>query len=354
MTDLKVGLIGFGLAGSVFHAPLIDATPGLALAAVVTSNPERAGQARHRYPGIRVYNQPGELWDGAKDLDLVVIASPNRSHRPLALAALEAGLPVVVDKPLAESPEAAREVVAEARRRGLPLTVFHNRRWDGDFLTLQRLRAENALGEIRRFESRFERWRPQPKPGWRHQGAPEDAGGVLYDLGSHLIDQALLLFGPVTHVYAELDRRYPGAAVDDDSFLALTHASGVRSHLWMSSVAAQSGPRLRALASDAAFVSYGLDGQEAALRDGSRPDLADWASRSAGGEGWLTMGERQERVRPEPGNYAGFYGAVEAALGKGEAMPVDPLDAVAGLEVIAAAQVSAAEKRVVAIPDLRT
>src|SRR5690606_12242015 len=138
-----------------------------------------------------------------------------------------------------------RRLVQEARHRERLLTVFHNRRWDGDFLTLRGLLADGALGEPYRFESRFDRWRPTPKPGWRELGAPEEAGGLLYDLGSHLIDQALVLFGPVSHVYAELDRRRPGVEVDDDAFVALTHASGTRSHLFMSVLAAQPGPRFR-------------------------------------------------------------------------------------------------------------
>lgn len=345
--ELKVGLIGFGLAGSVFHGPLIDACPGLALTAIVTSNPERSRLALAQYPGVRVYERPGLLWESAGELDLVVIASPNRTHMPLALAALEAGLPVVVDKPLAASPADARVLVAEACRRQRLLTVFHNRRWDSDFLTLSRLLRENALGEPKRFESRFERWRPEPKPGWRQQGAPENAGGVLYDLGSHLIDQALVLFGPVDSVYAELDQRYPGAEVDDDSFVALTHTSGMRSHLWMSSVAAHAGPRMRLLGSEGAFVSLGLDGQENALREGSRPDLPDWPEASRGGKGWIVVGAEERSLEAETGAYLRFYEAVTDALHNNGPAPVDPLDAVAGLDIVAAALRASREGRVV-------
>jgi predicted dehydrogenase len=207
---LRVGLIGYGLAGSAFHAPLIAATPGMELAAVVTANPERARQVRERYPGAVVVDSAERLWERAPDLDLTVVATPNRTHVPLAVAALDAGLAVVVDKPLATTAEDGRRLADEARRRGLLLSVFQNRRWDGDFLTLRRLIGEGALGEVHRFESRFERWRPTPKTGWREQGDPAEAGGVLFDLGAHLIDQALVLFGPARRVYAELDRRRPG------------------------------------------------------------------------------------------------------------------------------------------------
>jgi predicted dehydrogenase len=176
-----------------------------------------------------------------------VVAAPNRAHVPLARTAIDLGKAVVVDKPLALTAAEGRALVDAARARGVLLTVFQNRRWDGDLLTVRRLLTEGALGDVYRFESRFERWRPTPKPGWRESGAPEEGGGVLVDLGSHLVDQAASCSGPVSQVYAELDRRRPGVQVDDDAFVALTHASGVRSHLWMSAVAAQLGPRLRVL-----------------------------------------------------------------------------------------------------------
>lgn len=347
--DLRIGLIGYGLAGAAFHAPLIAATPGLRLAAVVTRNPERVRQAQQDHPAARIVATPEALWDQVDALDLIVVASPNRTHVPLAQAALEAGLPVVVDKPLAPTAAEARRLVEAARQRGLLLTVFQNRRWDGDFLTVQRLLAEDAFGEVLRFESRFERWRPVPKGGWREQGAAEEAGGLLYDLGSHLIDQALQLFGPVEHVYAELDARRPGAEVDDDTFVALTHASGVRSHLWMSAVAAQLGPRMRVLGRRAAYVKHGLDVQEAALRQGARPDQTGWGEEPPEQWGRLGAGDDFAPVRTEPGAYPRFYAGVRDALRDGAAPPVDPAEAVAGLDVIEAAQRSAAERRVVRV-----
>ena len=345
--ELRVGLIGFGLAGAVFHAPLIAATPGLRLATVVTSNPERAQHARSGHPGVRVLHDADQLWEHAAELDLVVIASPNRTHVPLALAALRAGLPVVVDKPLATTAAEGRQLIDEARRRQLMLTVFQNRRWDGDFLTVQRLLADGALGEPLRFESRFERWRPDPKAGWRQAGAPEEAGGVLYDLGSHLIDQALVLFGPVRQVYAEMDERYPGATVDNDTYVALTHTSGVRSHLWMSSVAAQSGPRFRVLGSRAGYTKFELDVQEAALHAGERPGEPGWGQDASDHWGQLGAGDELRPVRTETGAYERFYAGVVAMLRDGARPPVDPAEAVATLEIIEAAHRSAAESQTV-------
>ena len=350
---VRVGLVGFGLAGAVFHAPLIAATPGLRLAAIVTADAERAGSARTRYPDAALLDRAERLWAGEPAVDVVVIATPNRTHAPLALAALAAGRHVVVDKPLAPTAADAERVVAEARRRGLMLTVFQNRRWDGDFLTLRALLAERTLGDVFRFESRFERWRPTPKPGWRQDGSPEAAGGLLYDLGSHLIDQALVLFGPAASVYAELDPRYPGAAVDDDAFVALTHASGVRSHLWMNVLAAQGGPRLRVLGRAGAYTKHGLDVQEAALRAGVNPRDPAWGEDPAEQWGVVGAGDELRRIPTARGAYARFYAGVAAAVRDGAPPPVDAGDAVATMRVIEAAREAAAAGGVVRVGEAR-
>jgi scyllo-inositol 2-dehydrogenase (NADP+) len=347
--EVRVGLIGYGLAGSAFHAPLIATTAGMRLAFVVTSNPKRARQARADHPGIEILASAEEMWRRAAEIDLAVVASPNRTHVPLARAALEAGLAVVVDKPLAATAADARALVGEARARGLLLSVFQNRRWDGDFLTLRRLLADGALGHVHRFESRFERWRPAPKTGWRERGDPAEAGGVLYDLGSHLVDQALVLFGPVAHVYAELDRRRPDVEVDDDAFVALTHASGVRSHLWMSSFAADDNGRFRVLGSRAAYVKHHLDVQEAALRAGARPGAGDWGEEPPERWGRLGAGEDWRPVPAARGDYPAYYAAIAAALRAGTPPPVDPADSIAVLDIIEAAHRSSAERSVVTL-----
>jgi predicted dehydrogenase len=339
--EIRVALIGYGLAGSAFHAPLIAATPGMRLAFVVTSDAGRAAQARERHPGVTVVQSPDELWGRAGEIDLVVVATPNATHVPLGLAALHAGLHVVIDKPLAATAADGRRLVDEARARRRLLSIFQNRRWDGDFLTLRRLIAEGALGDVHRFESRFERWRPVPKGGWREHANPAEAGGVLYDLGAHLIDQALVLFGPVTRVYAELDRRRPGMAVDDDAFVALTHASGVRSHLWMSSVAADDQSRFRVLGSKAAYVKHHLDVQEAALRAGALPGGAEWGAEPSERWGRLGAGDSWTAVPTERGDYPAFYAAIAAAVRDGAPPPVDPEDAITALDIITAARRSA-------------
>ena len=206
---LRVGLIGYGLAGSAFHAPLVEAVPGLTLASVVTSNPERAAQARATHPHAQILPSADELFGAADAHDLVVVAAPNREHVPLGLAAVEAGLHLVVDKPLAASVADAQRLADAAAARGVVASVFHNRRWDGDFLTLRRLVAEGALGDLALLESRFDRWRPEVDPGkWREARRPEDAGGILFDLGPHLIDEVLELLGRL----ARCTRRCGGCA----------------------------------------------------------------------------------------------------------------------------------------------
>jgi predicted dehydrogenase len=254
----------------------------------------------------------------------------------------------VVDKPFAPSATQARQILDAAG--DTPLTVFQNRRWDGDQLTLRRLLGEERLGPVLRYESRLERWRPLVDPGrWRDRLGADQGGGVLADLGSHLIDQALTLFGSPSSVYAEVDHRRSAGGVaegddvppDDDVFVALEHVGGTRSHLWCSAVAAAPGPRLRVLGAAAGFVVDEVDGQEDALRAGNpagqaRPQAA-----------WLVRGAEREAVDPSRGRWDGFYPAVFAALRDRTPMPVDPVDALRTMAVIDAARRSAASGQVV-------
>src|SRR4051795_3959011 len=338
---MRVAIIGYGLAGAVFHAPLVASTEGLEVATIVTSNPRRQEDARRDHPGARIVARPQDAFDA----DPLVGATPNDTHAPLARAALEQGAAVVVDKPLALSPAEAAELVALGGR----LTVFQNRRWDSDQLTLHRLVRDGELGEVFRYESRFERWRPEAKaePAWRETRTPEQGGGVLLDLGSHLVDEALRLLGPARSVYAEIDARRGGAA-DDDAFVAIRHASGGFSHLRTSAVTAAPGPRLRVLGSEGAFVVEELDRQEAALRDGLRPGRDEpWG---AGPPGRLVRGKHEAPVESERGDWPAFYRGVERWLHeRGEPPPVDPRDAVRVLEVIEAAHRSASASSVTAL-----
>lgn len=344
--NIRVGLIGYGLAGSVFHAPLICTTDGLELAAIVTGSVERIAQARATHPSASVIATTDELW-AVDDIDVVVIATPNTSHAPLASAAISHGIAVVVDKPLAISSAEALEVIEQADAAGVMLTVFQNRRWDGDFLTVKSLVDQGALGKVARFESRFERWRPQIKDGWRENVPPAEGGGLLFDLGAHVIDQALNLWGPAATVYAEVDTTRPLAKVDDDVFVAITHTNGVRSHLFASAIAADLGPKFRILGTEGGYSCYGLDVQEAALRAGKLPGPG-WGEVAPENWGEYTNLAGETSSLPTiPGDYPAFYRTLEKALrGEGPA-PVDPTDAAATLRVIEAARESSEQRKVV-------
>lgn len=345
MADLRTGILGYGIAGRVFHAPLIDSTPGMTVSAIVTTDEERRAEARTAYPDVALLDTADELF--ASDLDLVVIGTPNKTHVPLALAAIEAGIPVVVDKPFAPTSAEARRVLAAAREKGVPLTVFQNRRWDSDFLTVRKLVETGALGAVSRFESRYERWVPEIWDNWREFGAADEAGGLLYDLGAHLVDQALRLCGPVRTVYAELDLRRPGVQVDDDVFVALTHHNGIRSHLWASAAATNHGPRFRVIGDRAAFTSHGMDGQEDALVAGSRPGQPGWGEEPESAWGELGLLDDTVPVPSERGAYEQFYLRLVAALRDGGDLPVDPASSIAALDVIEAAFTSARTGQVV-------
>jgi len=347
--SLRIALIGYGLAGSTFHRPVISAVPGLRVTAVVTGNAERQSQARSELPDARVLAHPDEVWSAADDFDSVVVAAANAAHVSLARAAIDAGLPVVVDKPLAVSSAEAAELVELARHREVLLSTYQNRRWDAELLTLQRVLKDGELGRVHRFESRFERWRPQLKPGWRESNDPSAGGGTLLDLGSHLVDQATYLFGPVTSVYGEVSARRHDAAVDDDVFVALAHASGVTTHLWASAVAAQRGPRLRVLGDRAAFVAPDLDPQEDALRSGRRPVDDGWGEVPEASWPSIWAGDEQRRLPSAPGAWARFYELWrDALLGEGP-VPVDPGDAVTSLRILEAAAESARSGEVVGV-----
>lgn len=344
----RVGIIGYGLAGRVFHAPLIAATPGLEVGAIVTSDPGRAAQARNNHPGAEVVPDAAAIFARPDPLDLVVVATPNDSHVPLALRSIEAGVAVVIDKPLAAAVADGRRLIERSEAAGVLLTVFQNRRWDNDFLTLRSLLDEGRLGRVHRFESRFQRWRPQlRRDSWREDPDPRRAGGLLYDLGAHVIDQALVLFGPVTSVYAELDRRRAGSVVDDDVFVALTHGGGVRSHLWMGALIPQLGPRFRVLGDGAGYTKYGLDVQEPQLVAGLLPGSPGWGVDTSDHDGILGVDEHLEVVPTVPGSYQNFYAELARALAGDAPPPVDPWDALAVVEVIEAARRSAADHAVV-------
>jgi scyllo-inositol 2-dehydrogenase (NADP+) len=267
---------------------------------------------------------------------------------PLATAALEAGRAVVVDKPLAASAADGRALAELAERRGLLLTAFQNRRWDGDFIAIRGLLDRRELGPVIRFESRFERWIPRVRAdAWRERGASEEGGGVLLDLGSHVVDQALQLFGRPSHVYGEVGRRRADAEVDDEVFMALTHPGGVRSHLWVSMTSAAPGPRFRVLGLDGGFETFGQDPQERQMAGGAGP--GGWGAQAEEWWGRISGGATERNLTLEPGNYPAFYVGLVAALTTGGPPPVDVRDAIEGLEVLEAVRESSRRGEVVVL-----
>lgn len=341
---IRVGMIGYGLAGKVFHAPLIDAVEGLELAAVATS---RSAELATDWPGARGVFDPQALI-ADPELDLIVVASPNDTHAPLARAALEAGKHVVVDKPFARDAAEARPLGDLARERGRMLSVFHNRRWDGDFLTVRKLLEARTLGELRLVELRWDRFRLEQRAGWKD--AAGRGGGVLADLGSHLIDQALLLFGRPDSLSADLATQRPGGATDDYAELTL-HYRAMRVIVSATMAVAAPRPRFALHGTQGSFVKFGIDPQEDQLRAGVAPGAPGYGEEPAERYGTLTQpsGETR-RIATERGDFRRFYEGVVSAIRNGAPPPVDPADAIAGLELIDLARKSAVGRRAVVPP----
>lgn len=241
---------------------------------------------------------------------------------------------MVVDKPFALSSVEGEALIALAQEKGQLLTTYQNRRWDGEYLTLQNLLADGTLGEVRRFESRLERWQPVITKAWKAQATVADGGGILFDLGSHLIDQALQLFGSVTRVYGELAARRPAELGDDDAFVALEHSNGVTSHLWMNLNATHKGPRLRVVGSQAAYVKQDGDIQEAQIQAGVLPGDPLYGVEPPEQWGELWREGQSSPVPTVPGNFPQFHELLAEAILNGGPVPVNPVDSVEVLRII--------------------
>jgi predicted dehydrogenase len=341
----RVALVGYGFGGSVFHAPFIAAEPRLDLACVVTANPERHRQAVARYPGVAVLASFEELLGQIDDIELVVVSTPNATHVTFAEAVLRHARPVVVDKPVAPSADEVRHLAERAAAEATVVVPFHNRRWDGDFRTVVSLLEADQLGTLHAFESRFERWQPQvpsdPDRAWKHDASPGAAAGIVHDLGTHLVDQAVVLFGRPDAVYAEVARRRSATGVDDDAFIALHYANGPRVHLWATALAADQGPRFRLLGSTGAYTKSGMDVQEAALIAGRLPSDHSWGEEPIRSWGHINTGAELCAVPTYAGAYGLFYAGIAAFLLDGAPPPVDIADALLTAEIIDAALCSA-------------
>jgi predicted dehydrogenase len=338
---IRIGLVGYGFGGRYFHAPLIASAPGVELAGVVTRSAQRKLEVAADHPGTPTFDTLAEL--AASGAHAVSVSTPADTHIPLVHEAIGLGLAVVCDKPFALDAAAARLAVRAAAAAGLPLTVYQNRRWDADLLTVRRLLEAGELGQVVRFESRFEQFQPE-------SGPPASGGGLLRDFGSHLFDQALYLFGPVSSVYAEANLGENDADVKEDRFFAaLRHDSGVVSHLSGNWVEGAPGPRFRVSGSTGSYVvDKPMEIQESLLVAGRSPatEGEKWGVEPRADWGRIQRGTVSVPVPTERGRWDTFYPAFAAAVrGEGPA-PVDPWDAVAALEVMDAARASARSKRV--------
>lgn len=337
---LKTGIVGYGYAAKTFHAPLIKAVPGLQLAAISSSNPAKVHIDQ---PDLPVYSSPEELFSCA-DIDLVVIPTPNETHFPLAAAALAAGKHVVLDKPFTLTTDEGKELIKLAQQCDRQLSVFHNRRWDSDFLTLQKVLREGSLGRVTHFESHFDRYRPEVQTRWRESAAL--GGGLWFDLGSHLLDQALQLFGTPKTMWLDLAQQRDGA-VADDWFHAVLGYDEMRVILHGSALVANSGPRMTVHGTSGSFTKFGLDTQENALKSGQQPGIPGWGNDPLSCK--LSLKHKgaiiEQDIITTPGNYQAYYEGIRDAICLGSPNPVTAEQALLVMRLIELGIDSAQEGR---------
>jgi predicted dehydrogenase len=339
---IRVGLIGYGYSGKTFHAPLIRAVPGLSLDAVASSDPKKV---QADMPGMAVYEDPVAL-ARAENIDVVVIATPNTSHAPLARAALAAKKHVVVDKPFTLDLAEARDLIAQSKIMGLVLSVFHNRRWDSDFLTVRQAIEQGTVGTVMHYESRIDRFRPDVRDRWREDGGP--GSGVWFDLGPHLVDQALQLFGLPDRVQANLAQQRAGSRADDWAHVVLDYGSH-RTILHASMLAAGGTSRFIVHGDVGSIVKREVDLQEKQLLSGMRPGEAGWGEDPDALIAYNGSGER--RIVPATrGDQRLYYAGLVAALNGSTSGWVTPLQALAVMAVVEAAVDASHSRRPVELP----
>jgi predicted dehydrogenase len=356
VTSLRIGLVGYGFGGRYFHAPLLAGAAECEFLGVVTNSDERRSAFTAEFPGRATFDSLEQLV--AAGAEAVTISTPAGTHISLTQQALRLGLAVVCDKPFALDAAAARETVLLSEQLKVPLTVYQNRRWDSDFLTVRKALADGVLGDPVRFESRFERFAPDPGP-------PTSGGGTLRDFGSHLVDQALVLFGPAHSVYAEMHTGEGVEAIDDDVFVAITHAGGaithaggaithaggVHSQIWGSWRQNAPGPRYRVTGTAASYIVVpDMESQEERLVAGQSPGTSpDWGAEPEHRWGRVFRDGTSEVLPSERGAWDTFYPAFAAAVRDTGPVPVNPWDAVATAQVLDAARESAALGQVVTL-----
>ena len=344
---VRVGLIGFGLAGQAFHAPVIRGVRGMELACILERHTDNA---KKRYPEVRVARTLDEMLSD-ESLQLIVVATPNDSHFSYAKSCLEAGCHVVVDKPLTPTLAEAQQLVDLAAKRSRLFTVYQDRRWDGAFLTLKKLVESGALGSVAEYEARFDRFRLDAKPNAWREVADFPAAGVLWDLGPHLIDGALVLFGEPETVYAAAIRQRKSSTIDD-AFDVIFQYPALRATLRARIIAYAPSHHLLVHGTAGSFVKYGMDPQEEILRSPNCPDGLDWGANWGlePPERWGTLSlasGQTNKVETERGDYRGFYANVRDAVEKRAALDVPPEQFLRTQRALVLAHKSSREQRVV-------
>jgi predicted dehydrogenase len=331
--------MGYGFAGKTFHAPLLTHVSGLQLTHIVSSDSAKVRQDHD----VIVLAKPEDAFALA-EIDLIVIATPNSTHFDLARRGISAGKHVVVDKPFTVTSEEAAELVSLTKKHQRVLSVFQSRRWDADFLTLRQILREGSLGEVVQFESRYDRYRPEPRQRWREQAVP--GAGVWFDLGSHLVDQALQLFGPPDAIYADLELQRRGAQAVD-YFHAVLRYGRSRAILTAGCLVVSETPRFAVHGTAGGFTKFGMDTQEESLKRGEVPGSPGWGHDPRSGtlvRAAKDGGVETRQVPSIPGNYLAYYQAIRDAITLGAPNPVPPEEGLAVIKVLEAGIRSAAAR----------
>jgi predicted dehydrogenase len=350
-SSIRVGLVGFGVAAKYFHAPFVTTSPAFFLKSVVERH---AREAKASYPWVNVVKNIDILLKDP-DIELIIVATPNIAHFELASAAIRAGKHVVIDKPFTNTSEQALKLLGLAKEKRTVLSVFHNRRWDGDFLTVSSIVENNLLGELVDFESYYDRYRNACKPNaWREQNLP--GSGIFYDLGSHLIDQALLLFGLPLSVSADIRIQRAGGKADDNFRVVFDYES-CKVTMGASMLAAQPRPRFRLSGTEGSYIKYGMDPQEEALRNGLLPGTEEWSTEQK--EQWGSIRFRLHNLNctghleTTAGCYQKYYENLYDTIRNGAPLLVTPEQAVKVIQLIELANVSSQQKRTLSLSDYK-
>lgn len=345
MKTVKTGIVGYGNGGRLFNATIISSVEGFRITRIMTSNETNINTAREDFPEAEVVSKFTDLTKDP-EIDLIVITTPNHFHKDLAKKALKAGKHVVVEKPFTPTVEEADELIQLASKNNLVLSVNHNRRWDSDFLTVRKVIESKKLGEIVDYEAHFDRFRKEVANGWKE--VKDNAGsGILYDLGSHLIDQALTLFGQPKEIYADLRKQRKNAEVPDN-FEVLLYYSNLKVTLKASALVKAKGPTYSVHGTKGSFLKYGIDSQEEMLKSGLKP-TANWGWGQESQDTWGTLDVLEESgpIESETGDYRKFYENIYKAITENAELEVKPEQAREVIRVIELAMKSSLEKRVV-------